>query len=376
MNEVFFPLLLVVFASFFQGTFGLGMKYVKPLAWEAWWLVHATVAMLLFPWVWAFFVVPDLWSVLANCPAEALGQGALYGFLWGIGGIMFGVSVGYVGMSLTYGIVMGLAALMGSLIPLVGIENIGSNPALPYVIGGMVALLIGVAIVAYAGIKRDEIQAAEGKEIQGIQRGAAFRIGLAIAITSGVLSGLLNVGFAATESIGDVAREAGALERNTALARWVVVLVGAYAMNAGYALILLIKNRSFGTFKVQGGFVAYKWAVIAGLLWFAALGVYGQGAALMKSLGPVIGWPILLGLALIISNALAVWIGEWKGTPGPLKTMLGGVAVLICAICILGYSNSLKAEPAEGREAGLTTPGRAAVFNGQTAWSALKCEYH
>ena len=188
MNDFLFPLLLVLFASLFQGTFGLGMKYVKPLAWEAWWLVHATVAMLLFPWIWAFLVVPDLCSVLRNAPADALGQGALFGFLWGVGGIMFGVSVRYVGMSLTYGIVMGLAALMGSLIPLLGIENVAAIPALPYVLGGMVALLIGVAIVAYAGIKRDGTLAAEGKEIQGIQRGAAFRTGLAIAVRPALLA--------------------------------------------------------------------------------------------------------------------------------------------------------------------------------------------
>ena len=254
---------------------------------------------------------------------------------------MFGVSVRYIGMSLTYGIVMGLAALMGSLIPLLGIENLGSEPALPYILSGMLALLIGVAIVAFAGTRRDAILAAEGKEIQGIQSGSAFRLGLVIAVTSGVLSGLLNVGFNATEAVGSTAEQAGALTRNTALARWVVVLAGAYAMNVGYALFLLIKNKSFGTFKVEGGAVAYKWAVIAGLLWFAALGVYGQGAALMGSLGPVIGWPMLLGLALIISSALGVRTGEWKGTPGPFKTMLGGIAILILAICILGFSNSL-----------------------------------
>jgi len=357
MNDVVFPLLLILLASVFQGTFGLGMKYVKPLAWEAWWLVHATVAMVLFPWIWAFIVVPDLPGVLSAAPASALGQGALFGFLWGVGGIMFGVSVRYVGMSLTYGIVMGLAALMGSLIPLIGIENVSSNPALPYVLGGMVALLVGVAIVAYAGIKRDQDLAAAGKEIQGIQRGAAFRTGLVIAITCGVLSGLLNVGFNATEPVGDAAKAAGALARNTALARWVVVLVGAYVMNAGYALLLLMKNKTFGSFGVAGGAAAYKWAIIAGLLWFAALGVYGQGAALIGTLGPVIGWPMLLGLALIISSALGVWTGEWKGAPGPVKTMLGGIVVLIVAICVLGYSNSLQSAtgdtpPAASAEAG------------------------
>ena len=86
----------------------------------------------------------------------------------------------------------------------------------------------------------------------------------------------------------------------------------------------------------------------------------------MKSLGPVIGWPMLLGLALIISSALGVWTGEWKGTPGPFKTMLGGIVVLIIAICILGYSNSLKAEPAETQEAAVTVPDTAVVLDGRT----------
>jgi hypothetical protein len=52
-------------------------------------------------------------------------------------------------------------------------------------------------------------------------------------------------------------------------------------------------------------------------------------------------WPMLLGPALIISSTLGLWTGEWKGAPGPFKTMLGGIAVVIFAICILGYSKGL-----------------------------------
>lgn len=148
MNEYLFPLLLVLLASLFQGTFGLGMKYVKPLAWEAWWLVHATVAMVIFPLAWALLVVPDLGAVLAQAPANELIAGALLGFLWGIGGIMFGVSVGYIGMSLTYGIVMGLCSIAGALISLV--MNFGSvAPAsLPFLFAGLVLLAVAVVIVA------------------------------------------------------------------------------------------------------------------------------------------------------------------------------------------------------------------------------------
>lgn len=341
MNEILMPLALVVLASVFQGTFGLGMKYTRPMAWEAWWLVHATVAMLIVPWIWALLAVPDLVGVIAASPAKSVWGGILFGFLWGVGGILFGRSVPFIGMALTYGIVMGLAALMGSLIPLLQIADFAANPAVSYVLAGMAVMLAGVAVVAAAGIRRDQVLALAGKEIAGIQKGKAFRTGLVIAIVSGVLSALLNVGFANTEAIGKAAEQAGAVTRNSALARWVVVLLGAYAMNAGYALFLLVKNRSWDTFRTAGSGKACKWAVIAGLLWFAALGVYGQGAALMGALGPVIGWPMLLGLALIISTVLGVLTGEWKGARGPFQWMMGGIAVLILAICLLGYSNSI-----------------------------------
>ncbi len=297
--------------------------------------------MVIFPLIWALIVVPDLLTVISSSPSGAISEGILYGFLWGIGGIMFGVCVPYIGVALTMGIVMGLAALMGSLIPLLQLDNLSSNPAIPFILTGMVIMLVAVGFVATAGIKRDKVLADSGVEIAGIKTGQAFKKGLMIAIACGVLSSLLNVGFSATEAIGKVAEDAGTITRNTALARWVVVLIGAYAMNAGYALFLLLKNNSFSSFKIANSGKAYKWAVIAGLLWFAALGVYGQGAALMGDIGPVIGWPMLLGLALIISTILGVVTGEWKGAPGSFKLMVVGIVILIAAICLLGYSNSL-----------------------------------
>ena len=94
MNELFIPIFIVILASIFQGTFGLGMKYVKPMAWEAWWLIHATIAMVIFPLIWANLVVPNLGTVLSNAPINELLLGGVLGFIWGIGGMMFGVSVG------------------------------------------------------------------------------------------------------------------------------------------------------------------------------------------------------------------------------------------------------------------------------------------
>ena len=72
MEFAFLPLALVIIASIFQGSFGLGMKFMSPLKWEGWWLVHATIAMYLLPLIWALLVVPDLFGVIAKAPLESI----------------------------------------------------------------------------------------------------------------------------------------------------------------------------------------------------------------------------------------------------------------------------------------------------------------
>jgi len=332
--ELFLPFLLLIFASFFQGTFGLGMKYMNPMSWESWWVIHVLVAMILFPMIWAYIVIPDLFDIIASSPKDAIYSAMLYGFLWGIGGIMFGVSVPYIGLSLTMGIVMGLAGSAGSLIPLFQIENATSQPSFPYIIGGLIISLIGVAITAKAGIDRDKL-------INSSSKSKNILKGLLIAVTCGLLSSLLNVGFANAAPIAEKAQEFGVITRNSSLAAWVVVLWGAFIMNFSYAVLLLFKNNSWSTFSLKNSLNAYKWSLIAGFCWFAALGVYGQGAALLGEIGPVIGWPILLGLSLIISNYWAYNAGEWDNAKKPFNKLLIGLFVLIISAVVLGLGNSV-----------------------------------
>ena len=332
--EILIPFVLVIIASFFQGSFGLGMKYMEPLKWEAWWIIHVTIAMIILPIAWAIMVVPNLFEVIGNAPNDAVFFGIFFGFLWGVGGILFGKSVPYIGLSLTYGIVMGLAASVGSIIPLLQVEDTFSNPATKYVIIAVVIMLVGVALTAKAGIERDKL-------IGDTNDPSNMSKGIMIAISCGVLSALLNVGFANATPVALEAEKMGALIRNSSLAAWVVVLMGAFLMNLGYALLLLFKNNSWDSFNVPAAGNAYKWAILAGLFWFAALGIYGQGSALMGTMGPIIGWPMLLGLSLIISNIWALRSGEWKDAKKPFQLMLVGLGIIIFASVLLGYSNTI-----------------------------------
>ncbi|MDC0389682.1 rhamnose/proton symporter RhaT [Flavobacteriaceae bacterium] len=334
--ELLLPFVLLIFASIFQGSFGLGMKYMSPLSWEAWWLIHVTIAMIIFPLLWAIIVVPNLFEIISSSPIESIQMAMLYGFLWGIGGIMFGVSVPYIGLSLTMGIVMGLAGSVGSLIPFFQGSNSTNDPVFSYVLVGLLISLIGVAFTAKAGIDRDKLQNSnESKNKSNITKG------ILIAVVCGVLSALLNVGFSNAAPIAKTAENFGVITRNSSLVAWVVVLWGAFLMNALYCVYLLFKNNTWRSFSALDSFKAYRWSVIAGLCWFAALGVYGQGAALLGDIGPIIGWPILLGLSLIISNYWAYRAGEWRNAKKPFNLLLVGLVILILSATVLGFGSTV-----------------------------------
>lgn len=346
MESIILPFLLVIIASVFQGSFGVGMKYMAPLKWESWWLVHVTIAMVLFPIVWTFLSVSGVCDVIGDVFSDPVAQKAayyaiLFGFLWGIGGIMFGVSVPYIGLSLTMGIVMGIAGTLGALIPLLQNENATSLPQFPYVIVGLTITIVGVIITAKAGINRDKLEGNSSLSGSNILKG------ITIAVVCGILSSLLAVGHTnVNDDVTLIAENYGINGRNASLIAWLIVFIGAYAMNALYSLVLIVKNNSWSNFFVAGSKKAYMWSIIAGLCWFAALGLYGQGAALMNgasdnNLGNIVGWPMLLGLSLIVSNVWAYRAGEWKDAKKPFNLLLVGLAVLILASVILGYSNSL-----------------------------------
>ncbi|QVY65623.1 L-rhamnose/proton symporter RhaT [Polaribacter sp. Q13] len=332
----FLPLLLVIFASVFQGSFGLGMKFMPPLKWEAWWLVHSVFALILVPTIWGLLVVPDLFTVLSNASLNTTLLAMTFGALWGVGGIMFGKSVPYIGMSLTYGIVMGVCAAAGSLIPFFGLDNFKGLASFPYIITGVIVMLIGVAITAYAGILKDRLQKVDNKDEK-----VNLKVGIIIAVLSGLLSAALAIGFDKGGEIGSLAISSGAIPRNSSLAIWVVVLWGGFIVNAGYAIFLLMKNKTWNSFSTPNAGKAYMWAIVAALLWFGALGVYGQGATLMGDLGAVVGWPILLGLSLIVGNFWAYLNKEWKDAKKPFNIMLFGLLVLIIAVVIIGYANGV-----------------------------------
>lgn len=332
-------LVLLLLAGLAQSSFGLGMKKQLPLSWEAFWLIYSISGMFLIPLIWGISSFSGFFEVIFSSDPTVLSLSMLLGFLWGIGGILFGKSVNMVGISITNGVVMGLAGGLGAIIPMIGIACVTSQPSFKLVVIGICLMLIGVALSAYSGVMREREQNISSDKSDR----RTLMIGLIVVVVSGILSSLLNVGFEAANPIARQATEAGASNASAALPARAVVVFGGLLMNAGYAVILLFKNKTWGDFKfsVHGSRKSFVWALLTGFLWFLPLGLAGIVSQEIGEMGNVISWPVMLSLSLVFGNIWGYMTGEWKNTKYSFILMFVAAFVLIVASLILTFKDNL-----------------------------------
>src|SRR6266508_3792706 len=95
------PLLGVLFhwlGGLAAGSFYVPYRAVKGWAWETYWLVGGFFSWLLAPWVLAFALTNNLVGVLREAPGSSILWCYIFGVLWGLGGLTFGLTVRYLGM--------------------------------------------------------------------------------------------------------------------------------------------------------------------------------------------------------------------------------------------------------------------------------------
>ena len=112
-------LMLVVVAGIFQAGFPLPMKYMKKWNWEISWSLYCIAGLFCLPWLAAYVRIPNLFEILRACTARELGVPIVYGMLWGVGLVFFGLGIASMGISLGNSIITGLGTPVGSLIPLI-----------------------------------------------------------------------------------------------------------------------------------------------------------------------------------------------------------------------------------------------------------------
>lgn len=323
-------LALTLGAGLLAGNCMLPMKFARRWPWEGVWFVFSIVSLGMLPWALALMVVSRLFSVYASLPVSAFVAPVLFGAGWGIAQILFGLSIARLGMALGYAIIVGLGALLGTLIPLlVKHAHIAASERGSLLLAGIAVMIVGIATVSWAGRKR------EGRN-QYSEKAAnnSYTAALALAILCGLLAPMLNFAFAFGEAIGNQAVLFGNSREAAGYAIWPLALLGGLAPNVGYAVLLLGRNGTWRLMRNWWSMDAWCGAAMA-LLWMGAMGIYGLSSVYLGALGTSAGWALFQIFMIITANGSGLLTAEWNGAPVAAKFGMAAGLALLCGATAL-----------------------------------------
>jgi len=332
--------------GFAAGSFYIPFKKVKDWAWESYWLVGGFFSWVISPWLVAFITVPGLIDILKESPKQSILWSYLFGLLWGIGGLTFGLSMRYLGMSLGYAIALGFCATFGTIVPPMYAGTLGN---LFTSVSGLVTLtgipvcLAGIAICAWAGIvKEKELSATQKQEMI-----KEFNLpkGLIVATFAGAMSACMAFGFAAGKPIANLAveRQVPALWQNSAVL--VIILAGGFTTNFLWCMFLNLKNRTGGDYFKSNGMTLnnYLFSAIAGITWYLQFMFYGMGTTKMGKYD-FSSWTIHMAFIIVFSNIWGLHFKEWQGSSKrTLALVVSGIFVVFLSTLVIGVGNYLAA---------------------------------
>jgi len=318
---------------------------VRNWQWESYWLVGGVFSWLIAPFVGAAILTPTAFGALLESPPSALLGTYVFGVLWGIGGLTFGLSVRYLGLSLGYAVALGFCAAFGTVIPplFLGtfIELFATTSGLTTLIGVLVCLA-GIAVCGWAGIRREREVDSGGKAEGAVEFN--FIRGLWVAVFAGVMSACMAFAFAAGKPITDAALAAGVAPTFVNLPVLIVALGGGLTTNLIWCLYLNTRNSSFRDYTHAGDaslFRNYAFAALAGITWYLQFFFYGMATTKMGAYD-FSSWTIHMAFIIAFSNAWGLLFGEWKGTRRPtVIAVAAGIMILVLSTIVVGVGNYL-----------------------------------
>ena len=332
--------------GFAAGSFYIPYNKVKNWAWEVYWLVGGLFAWVLAPWIVSFIAVPDLFSLLKSVPFNNLIWPYIFGVLWGIGGLTFGLTMRYLGMSLGMAMALGLTAAFGTLVPPIyfgQFDMLISHLSGWVTLGGVLVCLIGIAITGKAGIMKDK----ELSEKQKQEHIKEFNLkkGIWVAVLAGVMSACFAFGIAAGKPIAILAIEMGTLELFSNSPVFIVILAGGFTTNGLWCLGLSFKNKTLGDYTKRENtprFFNYLFSALAGIIWYFQFMFYGMGTTKMGKYD-FASWSIHMAFIITFSNMWGLILKEWKGSGNrTIRFIIIGLMILVLSTIIIGIGNYIQ----------------------------------
>ncbi len=339
-----FGVLLHALGGLAAGSFYIPFKKVKNWAWESYWLTGGFFSWIIAPWVVAVFTCPDVIGTLRGSPGSSLFWCYFFGVLWGVGGLTFGLTMRYLGMSLGYALALGFCAAFGTVIPPIFMgsfgEIIASSSGLT-TLGGVMVCLMGIAVCGFAGMRKEK--EVPDKDKKDTISEFNFTLGVWVAIFAGVMSACMAFGIAAGKPIAEMAMEKGTLSLWQNSPVFIVILAGGFTTNFLWCIFLNVKNGTAGDYlNIETPLlINYIFSALAGVTWYCQFMFYGMGTTRMGRYD-FSSWTIHMAFIIIFSNIWGLIFREWKGSSRLTHRLIfAGIAILICSTLVVGLGNYL-----------------------------------
>jgi L-rhamnose-H+ transport protein len=376
-----------------SGSFYVPYRGVKRWAWETFWLAGGFFSWIIAPWILAALMTRDLLPVLREAPATALFWAFFFGLLWGVGGLTFGLTMRYLGLSLGMAVVLGLCAAFGTLMPPIfrGVfmtEVVGTTSG-RIILLGIGVCLAGITAAGLAGISKERVMSPAQRR-EAIEE-YDLKKGIGVAILSGVMSACFAYGLAAGDPIKTLTLQHGTPTLWQGLPVLVVVLLGGFTTNFIWCLALLLRNRTghqFFTSKadpqlpddqtiIESAVDApsrevvehissahavqvleapparrqgvervpmlsnYLLCALAGTTWYFQFFFYTMGETQMGRY-KFSSWTLHMASIIIFSSLWGIGFKEWKGAGRRAGQLLAlALFLLVASTVIVGYGNYL-----------------------------------
>ena len=339
--EIVIGLLIIAIGAFCQSSSYVPINKIKEWSWESYWIVQGVFAWLLLPFLGALLAVPEgesLFGLFAQASSFHLSMTILFGVLWGVGGLTFGLSMRYLGVALGQSIALGTCAALGTIMGPVLLNaffpELNALRSLTFaVLLGVAVTLVGIAIIGVAGSMKAASLSEEEKK--AAVKDFNFPKGIVIALLAGFMSGCFNVGleFGKDINFGELTDP-----MYRTLPATLLVTFGGFITNAVYCFCQNQRNHTwsdYGKRNVWGNNLFF--CLLAGLLWYSQFFGLSVGKGFLTSSPTLttLAFCILMALNVVFSNLWGIILKEWKGCSR--KT----IAVLVAGIVVLIFSSFL-----------------------------------
>ena len=358
-----------------SASFYVPYRKVKGWSWETYWLVGGVVSWIFAPWIMALLFSRDLLTVLHQTPTDVLGWCFLFGLLWGFGGLTFGLTMRYLGLSLGMAVALGYTAVFGTLVPplfaslpdafaqgdgiggklgacwsafLANAHGLLAQKSGVVIVIGVGVCVLGILFAGAAGVSKE-------KELSVEQQKADIpefnlRLGLAVATFCGIMSACFAFGLAAGGPIKQLSLQHGTSVMYQGFPVLIVVLSGGFVTNCVWCLILSTRNKSFAEYtripagREPGSSIKqnYLLSAVAGFTWYLQFFFYSMGETQMGKKYGFSSWTLHMASIIIFSTLWGIALHEWRGVGRRTKVLVFlTLLVLISSTAIVGYGNLL-----------------------------------